>query len=150
MKIAIGNDHGGLVLKAEILSYLEKNGHEIMNFGTDDGASVDYPKYACEVAMCVKEGKADFGILLCGTGIGISIAANKIPGIRCAAVSDTFTAHATREHNDTRIIAMGGRTVGPGLAVDLVDMFINTPFSNDARHQRRIDAITEIERKFCK
>jgi len=150
MKIAIGNDHGGFVLRAEILKYLEKNGHEVIDFGTDTETSVDYAAYAHKVGKCVKEGKADLGILLCGTGIGISIAANKIPGIRCAALSDTFTAHATREHNNANIIAMGGRTVGPGLAVDLVHTFLNTPFSNDERHIRRIDQITEIEQEYSK
>ena len=96
------------------------------------------------------EGKADFGILICGTGIGISITANKVPGIRCALLSDTFSAHATREHNDANIMALGGRTIGPGLAVDIVDVFLNTPFSHGERHQKRIDKITAVEHKYFK
>lgn len=150
MKIAIGCDHGGFVLKGEILAYLEKNGYEVLDFGTFDTDSVDYSDYSYKVAMSVKKKEADFGILLCGTGIGISIAANKVPGIRCAVLSDTFTAHATREHNDANILAMGGRTIGPGLAVDIVDMFLKTPFSGEGRHQRRIDKITKIEQEFGK
>ncbi|BDF59604.1 ribose-5-phosphate isomerase [Christensenellaceae bacterium] len=150
MKVAFGCDHGGFVLKKEVMEYLEKNGHEVIDFGTNDEKSVDYPTYALDVAECVKEGKADLGILICGTGIGISISANKVPGIRCAAVSDTFTARATRQHNNSNILAMGGRTLGPGLAVDIVDIFLNTPFSGDERHQRRIDGITAIEKKYSK
>lgn len=150
MKVAFGCDHGGFVLKKEVIEYLEKNGHEVIDFGTNDEKSVDYPTYALAVAECVKEGKADLGILICGTGIGISISANKVPGIRCAAVSDTFTARATRQHNNSNILAMGGRTLGPGLAVDIVDIFLNTPFSGDERHQRRIDGITAIEKKYSK
>lgn len=150
MKVAIGCDHGGVVLKPEIMAYLNDNGYEVIDFGTNDTKSVDYGDYAYNVAMAIKKKEADLGILICGTGIGISIAANKVPGIRCAAVSDTFTAHATREHNDANIIALGGRTIGPGLAVDIVDIFLRTPFSNDERHKRRIDRITEIEQEFAK
>lgn len=150
MTIAFGCDHGGFVLKKEIMEYLEKSGHKVIDFGTNDEKSVDYPTYSLAVAECVKDGKADLGILICGTGIGISIAANKVPGIRCAAVADTFTARATRQHNNSNILAMGGRTMGPGLAVDIVDIFVNTPFSGDERHQRRIDMITDIEKKYSK
>lgn len=150
MKIAFGCDHGGIVLKPEIMEYLEKNGHEVIDFGTNDESSVDYPDFGLPVAECVHEGKADFGILICGTGIGISITANKVPGIRCALLSDTFSAHATREHNDANIMALGGRTIGPGLAVDIVDVFLNTPFSHGERHQKRIDKITAVEHKYFK
>ncbi|MGI6153564.1 MAG: ribose 5-phosphate isomerase B [Christensenellaceae bacterium] len=150
MVVAIGCDHGGFVLKGEILEYLKKNGYEVIDHGTFDTGSVDYGDYGYKVAMSVKNGEADRGILLCGTGIGISIAANKVPGIRCAVLSDTFTARATREHNDSNIMAMGGRTMGPGLAVDIVDMFLKTPFSGDERHVRRLSKITEIEKEFCK
>ena len=129
MKIAFGCDHGGFVLKAEIIEYLEKNGHEIIDFGINDDHSVDYPDYGLTVAACVSAGEADFGIIACGTGIGLSITANKVPGIRCALLSDTFSAHATREHNDANMMALGGRTIGPGLAVDIVDIFLKTPFS---------------------
>ncbi|MEG2202438.1 MAG: ribose 5-phosphate isomerase B [Christensenellaceae bacterium] len=150
MKIAFGCDHGGFVLKQEIIDYLKKNGHEVIDFGTNDAKSVDYSDYAYPVANCIKNDEAQLGILICGTGIGMSIAANKVPGIRCAVVSDTFTAHATREHNDANIIAMGARVLGAGLAVDIVDTFIRTSFSGDERHQRRIDKITEIEKQFTK
>lgn len=150
MKIAFGCDHGGIVLKPEIMEYLEKNGHEVIDFGTKDESSVDYPDYALPAAECVARGEADFGILICGTGIGISITANKVPGIRCALLSDTFSAHATREHNDANMMALGGRTVGPGLAVDIVDIFLKTPFSQGERHQSRIDKIAAVEKKYCK
>lgn len=150
MKVAFGCDHGGFVLRAEIMEYLKKNGYEVIDFGIENEESVDYPDYGKCVAECVKDGGAEFGILVCGTGIGISISANKVKGIRCAVLSDTFTAHATREHNNANVMALGGRTIGPGLAVDIVDMFLKTPFSGDERHQRRIDKITEIESKYSR
>ncbi len=150
MKIAFGCDHGGITLRPEVMEYLVENGYEVLDFGIKEEQSVDYPDYGQMVAECVKDGKADFGIIICGTGIGISITANKVPGIRCAVVSDTFTAHATREHNDSNVLAMGGRTIGPGLAVDIVEMFLKTPFSQGERHQRRIDKITALEKKYSK
>lgn len=150
MKIAFGCDHGGFVLKPEIMDYLNKHGYEVIDFGTNSTDAVDYPDYGQAVAECVRDGKADFGIVCCGTGIGISISANKVPGIRCALLSDTFSAHATREHNNANMMAMGGRTVGPGLAVDIVDTFLRTPFSEAERHQRRIDKISAIEQKYDK
>ncbi len=151
MVIALGCDHGGYVLKPEIVQYLEKSGHTLVDFGADDDKkSVDYFDYSYKVAMAIKNKEADMGGLLCGTGIGICMAANKVPGIRCATVSDAFTAQATREHNDANIIAMGGRTIGPGLAVKLVDIFINTPFSNEERHINRIEGIKKIEQEFNK
>ena len=143
MKIAIGADHGGVDLKKEVIDSLEKNGYEVINFGTDTHDAVDYPDIAEKVALAVKDGKADRGILICGTGIGISIAANKIPGIRCALLSDVFSAKATREHNDANIIAMGARVVGPGLAVKIVDTFLHTEFSGEERHINRIRQIEE-------
>ena len=135
--IAIGCDHGGYALKLEIIKYLEKEGIAYHDFGCD-GESVDYPIYAKKVAAAIKDGSCEKGILICGTGIGISIAANKIPGIRCALCSDCFSAEATRLHNDTNIVALGGRVVGPELAVKIVDIFLHTPFSNDERHIRRV------------
>lgn len=149
MKIAIGCDHGGLVLKKEILEYLRKHGHEVINFGTDTEDAVDYAEFGESVAVCVAEGRADFGILMCGTGIGISISANKVPGVRCALLSDTFSAKATRQHNDANVIAMGGRVIGAGLAVELLDAFLSTPFSGDERHIRRISKIADLEKKYC-
>ena len=138
--IAIGCDNGGYGLKLEIIKYLEKNGLEYQDFGCD-GEAVDYPIIAKKVGQAIIDGKCEKGILICGTGIGISIAANKMKGIRCALCSDCFSAEATRLHNDTNIIALGGRVVGPELAVKMVDIFLNTPFSEDERHIRRVGMI---------
>lgn len=149
MKIALGSDHGGLSLKKDIIAYLEKKNIEVKDFGTLTGESCDYPDYALKVAEEVAEKKYDFGILVCGTGIGISIAANKVPGIRAALCSDTFSAHATREHNNANILALGERVVGKGLALDIVETFINSKFEG-SRHQKRIDKISEIEKKYSK
>ena len=143
--IAIGCDHGGYELKKEIESYLDGNGIAYKDYGCDSMASVDYPVYARKVAHAILDGECDKGILICGTGIGISIAANKIPGIRAALCTDCFCAQATREHNDANILALGGRVVGPGLAVKIVETFLETPFSNDERHIRRINLIENSE-----
>ena len=139
--IAIGADHGGFELKKEIIAYLEENGIAYKDFGTYTPDSCDYPDIAKAVAPLVASGVYEKGILICGTGVGISISANKFPGIRCALCTDCFTAEATRLHNDSNILAMGGRVVGAGLAVKIVDTFLNTPFSNEARHIRRIEKI---------
>lgn len=139
--VAIGCDHGGFELKQEVLKFLEQTGIEYKDFGCYSTASVDYPEYARKVAHAILDGTCDKGILICGTGIGISIAANKIPGIRAALCTDCFCAQATREHNDANILAMGGRVVGPGLATKIVETFLETPFSNDERHIRRINLI---------
>ena len=143
--IAIGCDHGGYELKKEILEYLDQKGIEYKDFGCDSTASVDYPVYARKVAHAILDGSCEKGILICGTGIGISIAANKIPGIRAALCTDCFCAQATREHNDANILALGGRVVGPGLAIKIVQTFLETPFSNDERHKRRIHLIESEE-----
>lgn len=139
--IAIGSDHGGFHLKQEIMKHLENKGLEYKDYGAYSEASCDYPEFAKKVAHAVADGECEKGILICGTGIGISITANKVPGIRCALCSDTFSAHATREHNNANILAMGERVVGPGLALDIVDTFLNTKFSEDERHIRRINLI---------
>lgn len=149
MKIALGSDHGGLSLKKEIIKHLESKNIQIADFGTYTEESCDYPDYALKVAQEIVVKNFELGILICGTGIGISIAANKVPGIRAALCSDTFSAHATREHNDANILAIGGRVVGTGLALDIVDAFINAKFQGE-RHQKRIDKITEIEKKYSK
>ena len=141
MKIGIGNDHSALELKAEIISFLKEKGHEVVDYGTNSSESCDYPVYGEIVARAVAAGEVEQGILICGTGIGISITANKIKGIRAAVCTDCFTAEATRLHNDANILALGGRVVGPGLALKIVDTFLNTPFSNDERHIRRINQI---------
>ena len=139
--IAIGCDHGGYELKQEIIKYLEEQDLEYLDLGTFTKESTDYPKYAKLVCKSILNGVCDKGILICGTGIGISIAANKIPGIRAALCTDCFCAQATREHNDSNILAMGGRVVGGGLATKIVETFLETPFSNDERHIRRINLI---------
>ncbi len=141
--IALGCDHGGYPLMKEVIKYLEKEGIEYKNFGTFSEESCDYPVYAKLAANAVASGQCDKGILICGTGIGISITANKIKGIRCALCHDCFSAKATRQHNDANMLAMGARVVGPGLAVEIVKDFLNTEFSNEERHIRRIKQIED-------
>lgn len=141
--LALGCDHGGFPLMAEIKKYLDDNKIEYKDFGTYDTKSVDYPIYAKKVANAVADGEADKGILICGTGIGISIAANKVKGIRAALCHDVFSAKATREHNDANILAMGARVIGPGLATEIVRAFLSTEFSGDERHIRRIAMIED-------
>ena len=141
--IAIGSDHGGFELKQEIMAHLEKRGLEYKDFGTYTPESCDYPVYGKAVTHAVASGECERGILICGTGIGISITANKIPGIRAALCTDCFCAEATRLHNDANILALGGRVVGPGLALKIVDTFLDTPFSGDERHKRRISMIED-------
>lgn len=149
MKIAIGCDHGGFELKNEIIEFLKSENHEVNDFGTNSTDSCDYPDIALPVAEAVAAKEYEFGILICGTGIGIGIAANKVPGIRAALCSDTFSAHATREHNNANILTMGQRVVGAGLALDIVKTFISSEFQGD-RHQNRIDKISFIEEKYSK
>ncbi len=149
MKIAIGCDHGAFRLKNEIIEFLNSENYEVKDFGTYSEESCDYPDIALPVAEAVANKEYDFGILVCGTGIGIGIAANKVPGIRAALCSDTFSAHATREHNNANILTMGQRVVGTGLALDIVKTFLNTEFEGE-RHQKRIDKISEIEKKYSK
>lgn len=144
MKIAIGSDHGGFSVKEIAKPHLEKLGYEVIDFGTNTPDSCHYPIYAEKVARAVASGEADKGILICGTGIGMSIAANKVKGIRAAAVSDCFTAQATREHNDSNIICLGERIVGPGLAMRIVDTWLEASFQG-GRHQVRVDMISELE-----
>ena len=139
--IALGCDHGGFALKEEVKAHLQKRGLEVKDCGCYSTESTDYPIYAKKVAHGILDGECELGILVCGTGIGISITANKIKGIRAAVCTDCFTAEATRLHNDANILALGGRVVGPGLAVKIVDTFLNTPFSGDERHIRRIAQI---------
>jgi ribose 5-phosphate isomerase B len=149
MKIAIGSDHAGLSLKNEVVKHLQEKQVEFHDFGAYSEESCDYPDFAEKVAEEVVNKNFDFGILVCGTGIGISIAANKVPGIRAALCSDTFSAHACREHNDANILALGARVVGTGVALDIVDSFLGAEFQG-IRHQRRIDKISQIEKKYSK
>ena len=139
--IAIGSDHGGFQLKQEIMEHLKKRGECFRDFGTYTEESCDYPDYGKAVAHAVASGEYQTGIIICGTGIGISITANKVPGIRAALCGDCFSAEATRLHNDANILALGARVVGPGLALKIVDTFLDTPFSGDERHRRRIEKI---------
>ena len=139
--IAIGSDHGGVELKEKVIKHLQARGIECEDTGCYSTESCDYPVYAKKVAHAILDGECEKGILICGTGIGISITANKFKGIRAAVCTDCFTAEATRLHNDANILALGGRVVGPGLALKIVDTFLNTPFSNDERHIRRINQI---------
>lgn len=141
--LAIGCDHGGFELKSAIMKHLEERGIEYKDFGCYGTDSVDYPEYGKKVAHAVADGECERGILICGTGIGISIAANKVKGVRAALCTDCFMAQATREHNDANILALGGRVVGAGLALKIVDTFLDTEFSNDERHIRRINQIEE-------
>ena len=136
MKVAIGCDHGALDLKNAVIAHLEKKGYEVVNFGTDTLDSCDYPDYAAYAAKAVARGECDRGIVLCTTGIGVSISANKVKGIRCALLSDIMSARMTREHNDTNVMAMGAAVVGPMLALEIVDTWLTTEFSHGERHQR--------------
>ena len=145
MKIAIGNDHVAVEMKKHITTYLEEKGHEIVNFGTDSQDRCDYPVYGKKVAEAVASGDCKRGILICGTGIGISLAANKVKGIRAAVCSEAYSARLTRQHNDANIIAFGARVVGEATAEMIVDEFLNTEYEG-GRHQKRIDMITAIER----
>lgn len=145
MKIGLGSDHGGYNLKEEIKKYLESNGIEFVDFGTENGIdSVDYPIYGEKVAKAVVNKEVEYGILCCGTGIGISLAANKVKGIRCAVVSDTFSAKMSKAHNNANILSLGERVVGKGLALEIVDSWINTEFEGE-RHLRRVNMINDIE-----
>jgi ribose 5-phosphate isomerase B len=139
--IALGCDSAGFALMKEIKAHLGRKGLEYKDFGTFDENPVDYPLYAKVVAKAVLSGEADKGILVCGSGIGISIAANKFKGIRCALCHDVFSAKSTRDHNDSNVLALGGWVIGKGLALEIIDTWLNTPFSGEERHQRRIDLI---------
>lgn len=145
MKVAIGCDHGGINLKPLLVEYLVKKGIEFIDFGCNDKTSVDYNEYALAVANSVASGECDKGILICGTGIGMSLVANKVKGIRCGHCHDVFSAKMTRLHNDANVLAFGERVVGPGLAMEIVDAFLSTPFSGDERHARRVAKIKALE-----
>lgn len=144
MKIAIGSDHAGFSLKKDIIDVIQEMGHDVTDVGCDSEDSADYADYAIPAAEMVAEGKADRAVIICGTGIGMSISANKVKGIRCALVHDLFSAKATREHNDTNVLAMGERIVGPGVAQEITKVWLNTEFEG-ARHQRRVGKISDYE-----
>jgi ribose 5-phosphate isomerase B len=150
MKIGLGCDHGGYNLKIEIMKYLQGKGIECLDYGTNnDLDSVDYPIFGEKVANAVASKEVDYGIVCCGTGIGISLAANKVPGIRCAVVSDTFSAKMSKAHNNANMLSLGERVIGKGLALEIVETWINTQFEGD-RHSRRVDMINNIEQKHNK
>ena len=146
MKIAIACDHGALDLKNAVIAHLEKKGYEMVNFGTDTLASCDYPDYAGPAAKAVASGECEKGIVLCTTGIGVSIVANKVDGVRCALLSDVMSARLTREHNDTNVMAIGAGVVGQMLALEIIDTWLGTEFSHNERHQRRIDKLMAYEK----
>ena len=145
MKIAIGCDHGALDLKNVVIAHLEKAGHEVKDFGTYTLDSCDYPDFAGAAAKAVASGECERGIVLCTTGIGVSITANKVKGIRCALLSDPLSARMTREHNDTNMMAIGAAVVGQMLALEIIDTWLGTEFSKGDRHQRRIDKMMALE-----
>ena len=145
MKIALGCDHGALALKNKLVTHLENKGFQVKDFGTYNADSCDYPDFAGAAAKAVAAGECDKGIVLCTTGIGVSITANKIKGIRCALLSDVMSARMTREHNDTNMMAIGAGVVGQMLALQIVDTWLGTEFSGDERHQRRIDKMMALE-----
>lgn len=146
--IAIGSDHGGYELKEAIKGYLDSEKIPYRDYGTYSTEAVDYSDIGVVVAKAVASGECDLGIVICGTGIGISIAANKVPGIRAALCTDTYMARMAREHNNANVLALGGRVLGIGLALDIVKTFMETPFSHEVRHQRRIDKINAIEEEY--
>ena len=149
MKIAIACDHGGLNLKNAVIDYLKENGYDYKDFGTNSTASCDYPDFALPAAEAVASGECEKGILICSTGIGVSMVANKVPGVRCAHCHDAYCAEFTRLHNDANVLAMGEKVVGVGYALRIVKTFLTTQFEG-GRHQRRVDKIAEIEKKYCK
>ncbi len=146
MKIAIACDHGALEYKNEIKEMLIQDGYEVSDFGCHSGESIDYPDVVIPTVNSVIKEENERAILLCGTGIGVSITANKVDGIRCALVNDCFSAKATRDHNDTNVLALGQRIIGIEVAKEIVKIWLETPFSNDERHQRRIDKVMQVEK----
>ena len=149
MKISIACDHGGLNLKKAVIKYLVDNGYEHVDYGTNSTDSCDYPDFALPAAEAVANKECDFGIVICSTGIGVSIVANKVPGVRCAHCHDTYCATFTRLHNDSNVLAMGEKVVEVGYALDIVEKFLTTKFEG-GRHERRVNKITEIEKKYSK
>lgn len=147
MKIALACDHGGLNLKREIIKYLKENNYEYVDFGTNSFDSCDYPDYALLASQAVADGECDFGIVTCSTGIGVSIVANKVKGVRAAHCHDAYCAEFTRRHNNSNVLAMGEKVVGVGYALKIVEIFLTTQFEG-GRHSRRVDKITAIENKY--
>jgi RpiB/LacA/LacB family sugar-phosphate isomerase len=147
MRVVIGSDHAGFELKRTLARYLEELGHEVLDVGTDSTAPVDYPDFAEAVGLAVRDGRAQRGVLICGSGVGASVAANKIPGIRAGLTHDTYSAHQGVEHDDMNVIVMGARVIGSEMARELVRTFLSAEFTGEGRHQRRLDKIKAIERR---
>ena len=150
MKVAIGCDHAGFALKQELLSQLERGDHEVLDLGTHSTAPVDYPDFAEAVGRAVLDGRAERGVLICGSGVGACVAANKLPGMRAAICHDVYSAHQGVEHDDMNVLVLGARIVGPALARELVEAFVAARFSNDERHLRRLEKVKAIERRYAK
>lgn len=145
MRIAVGNDHAGHPLRSAVLEVIKSLDHQVIDFGTSEPASCDYPDYARQVAAAVRDGRADLGVLMCGTGIGMSIAANKVGGVRAALCHDSYSARLARSHNAANVITMGSRVIGPGVAEEVLTVFLQTEPSTDPKHQRRRDKVTDLE-----
>jgi ribose 5-phosphate isomerase B len=149
MRVAIGTDHAGFPLKAEIVAELERLGHQVVDKGTFDTAPVDYPDYAEAVARSVVSGEAERGVILCGSGVGASVAANKVPGVRAAVCHDTYSGHQGVEHDDMNVLALGARVVGPEVALEVLRAFVGARFSGEDRHLRRLNKVLRIEAAFA-
>ena len=150
MRIAIGADHAGFEMKRDLAGYLAKNGYEVTDLGTHTTAAVDYPDISEAVAQAVRNGQADRGIVVCGSGAGVAIAVNKFPGIRASVCHDCYSAHQAVEHDDMNVLCLGARVVGGALAAEIVQSFLTATFSGEERHQRRLDKILAIERRFLR
>jgi RpiB/LacA/LacB family sugar-phosphate isomerase len=148
MKIALGADHAGFDLKQRIKAFLHDGKHEVLDLGTNDTTAVDYPDFAEAVGLAVRDGRAERGIILCGSGVGASVAANKIPGVRAGLCHDHYSAHQGVQHDDINVLVLGGRVVGESVALELVDAFLAARFSGDERHRRRLDKVKAIEKKY--
>jgi RpiB/LacA/LacB family sugar-phosphate isomerase len=148
MKLAVGSDHAGFTLKQQVAESLRAQGHEVLDVGTDSTAAVDYPDFAEKVALAVRDGRAERAVLICGSGVGASVAACKVPGIRAAVCHDTYSAHQGVEHDDMNVLVLGGRIVGPALAHELVQAFVAARFTQEERHVRRLGKVTAIEARY--
>jgi RpiB/LacA/LacB family sugar-phosphate isomerase len=148
MKIAVGSDHAGFLLKQEVAESLRKGGYEVVDVGTDSTAAVDYPDYAEKVALAVKEGRAERAVLICGSGVGACVAANKVPGIRAAICHDVYSAHQGVEHDDMNVLVLGGRIIGPALAHELVEAYVEARYTAEERHARRLAKVIAMEKRY--
>ena len=150
MKVAVGSDHAGFLLKQEVAESLRKEGYDVVDVGTDSTAPVDYPDYAEKVALAVKDGRAERAVLICGSGVGACVAANKVPGIRAAICHDAYSAHQGVEHDDMNVLVLGGRIIGPALAHELVEAFVKARYTAEERHARRLAKVKAIEARYSK